>query len=465
MMTDTSTFDARGVTADLIRKYGISGPRYTSYPTAPIWEEIDRSTQINWLSQIKKSQRPLSFYIHIPFCRSRCFYCGCNTHVTRNQAQSRIYVDHLVREIKSLGKCLTRHRPIRQLHFGGGTPTFLQDQEFDRILDTIQSCFSFEPDAEIAIEVDPRSTRDNQLAFLSDRGFNRISLGVQDFDATVQTAINRIQSEELTFEHLQTARKLGFKGINFDLVYGLPFQTPDRFDRTLQRVIQMAPDRLAIYNFGYLPDRMPHQRKIDAAALPDRETRLSLIFRAIERLTEAGYAYIGMDHFALPGDELTIAMKNRTLNRNFMGYTPKSDVDLFGIGMTAISESDHYYWQNEKRIKDYQEQTVLTGLAGQRGIGLSRDDRIRKWVIRRLICHFFLSFSEFESEFSDDFTRYFQTEQGHLQEMADEGLLKFDRDGLTVSGTGKMFVRNICMVFDAYLNRKEASGATYSNTV
>lgn len=453
------------IPTELIDKYGVSGPRYTSYPTAPIWSEIDRSTQLEWLKSTRDSQRPLSIYVHIPFCRSRCFYCGCNTHVTRNQFQSEIYVEHLIQEIKSLKKHLVNSRRIRQLHFGGGTPTFLQDREFEQIMETIRSCFEFEPDAEVAIEIDPRSTRTNQLAFLYEQGFNRMSLGVQDFDPKVQVAVNRIQSEEMTFEHLQAARSLGFKGINFDLIYGLPFQTVASFQKTIDSVIQMKPDRLAVYNFGYLPGRMIHQRKIKETTLPDRNTRLSLLFETITRFTEAGYEYIGMDHFALPEDELSIAMKNRTLNRNFMGYTPKSDVDLFGIGMTAITEAGGYFIQNEKKIKTYQEQISQTGLAACRGMLLSREDLMRKWVIRRIICHFYLSFEEFKAAFDESFERTFQTETEQLKNLEADGLLTIGKDHIQITETGKIFVRNICMLFDAYLKNDGAPKVRYSNTV
>ena len=453
------------ITPDLIDKYGVSGPRYTSYPTAPIWHDIDRSVQQSWLNDMKSSPRPLSFYLHIPFCRSRCYYCGCNTLVTRKQSQSAAYVEHLVKEIDQVGKILRSGKQIRQLHFGGGTPTFLLNEEFELLLESIQSNFSFETDAEIAIEIDPRTTRPDQLKFLSERGFNRLSLGVQDFDHTVQTAINRIQSEEITFEHLQLARSLGFKGINFDLIYGLPFQTQDSFNRTLASVIEMKPDRLAIYNFGYLPNRMRHQKKIDPKMLPDKETRLSLAFETITQLTNAGYEYIGMDHFALPDDELSIAMRNRTLNRNFMGYTPKSNVDLLGIGMTAISEIGPYFLQNEKQIKTYQDHVNETGLAASRGMALSQDDLRRKWTIQRIICHFYLSYAEFKAEFKKEFADCFTSEMKQLVGFQEDGLIEFNENHLRITDTGKVFVRNICMLFDTYINRDNTPKVQYSNTV
>lgn len=453
------------ISPELIDRYGVAGPRYTSYPTAPIWHDIDRSTQVKWLETVRSSQKPLSFYIHIPFCRSRCYYCGCNALVSRKQSQSATYVDYLISELEQIGKYQSPGKQIRQLHFGGGTPTFLLDEEFEKILKTIQSTFSFETGAEIAIEIDPRTLRSNQLSFLSQLGFNRLSLGVQDFDRSVQTAINRIQSEAMTFDHLQTARSLGFQGINFDLIYGLPFQTLDSFRQTLASVIKMKPDRLAVYNFGYLPNRMPHQKKIDPQSLPDKQTRLSLIFEAIHQLTEAGYDYIGMDHFALPDDELSVAMRNRTLNRNFMGYTPKTDVDLMGIGMTAISEIGGYFMQNEKRIRTYQTQIGETGLAACRGMQLNNDDLMRKWVIRRIICHFYLSFSEFRAEFNTDFKTCFQSEIQQLEKLQQDGLLEIHKNHLTISDTGKIFIRTICMLFDAYINKDDTPKVRYSNTV
>ncbi|MCP4753440.1 MAG: oxygen-independent coproporphyrinogen III oxidase [Proteobacteria bacterium] len=449
----------------LIRKYAVIGPRYTSYPTAPMWSEIDRSTQEKWLLQAQTSKRPLAFYIHIPFCRERCYYCGCNVFVTRRQEQSAEYVTYLLKELDRLKTLQNGNRKIRQLHFGGGTPTFLLDEEFRLIMNKIGSIFEFEDDAEIAIEIDPCTLRPKQLEFLRELGVNRLSLGVQDFDEKVQKAVNRIQSREITSDLLRLAKKLGIEGINFDLIYGLPCQTLESFQRTLDSVIKMRPDRLAVYNFGYLPQRMPHQRKIDPQALPDEKTKLSILFETIRLFAEAGYRYIGMDHFALPEDELSLAQNGRTLYRNFMGYTAKSGVDLMGIGMTAISEFGPYFLQNEKKMKSYKEQIDDDGLAGCRGLELSRDDQIRKWTILRLICHFYLSFEEFKNEFEIDFRDYFQEEMAQLGDLQNDGLLELNADHLVVVNHGKILVRNICMVFDAYLKNKDIPSVRYSKTI
>jgi len=408
---------------------------------------------------------PLSLYYHIPFCRERCYYCGCNVQVTRQQSRSATYVTGLIRELEALKSRLREPRLVRQLHFGGGTPNFLLDSEFAAILESITRFFALEPGAEIAVEIDPCSTRPGQLEFLRGLGFNRLSMGVQDFDERVQRAVNRLQSVDITRHHLQQARDLGFQGINLDLIYGLPFQTVDSFERTLETVIALAPDRLAVYNFGYLPDRMPHQSKIKPETLPDERTKPALLLTSSRRLTEAGYQYIGMDHFAKPEDELTLAMRNRTLHRNFMGYTPKSGVDLYGIGMTAISEFGPYFVQNEKGLNRYQERVRQDGLAACRGLALSQDDLIRKWTIQHLICHFQLDFGDFYRHFGLTFQDYFADEMKRLQPLADDGLLEIRPDCLAVVDHGQILVRNICMVFDTYLTKAGSSPVRYSKTI
>ena len=450
---------------ELIQKYAVIGPRYTSYPTAPMWQEIDQNQQRNWISLSQKERRPLSLYIHIPFCRERCYYCGCNVHLTKQQKTSAVYLNFLLKELDHILKHQTGRKTVRQLHFGGGTPNFLLDEEFKLIIDKIRSGFEFESDAEIGIEMDPCTTRPGQLDYLRKLGFNRLSLGVQDFNEEVQIAVNRIQGKDVTLQLLELARSLGISGINFDLIYGLPHQTVKTFQETLDAVVEMRPDRLAVYNFGYLPHRMPHQRKIDPDTLPDKDTKLSILFKTIETLTSAGYNYIGMDHFALPEDELSSALENRTLYRNFMGYTPKSNVDLIGIGMTAISEFSRYFIQNQKTLKSYQNSIDLDGLAGCRGIQLSRDDQIRKWTILRLICHFYLSFEEFESEFGIGFKEYFAEEMDEVRELQNDGILEVAENSISVVNHGKILVRNVCMVFDAYLKKQEVPKVKYSKTI
>lgn len=453
------------VSQDLIHKYSVIGPRYTSYPTAPIWGDIDPQTHYNWLKEAENSSRGLSLYIHIPFCRDRCMYCGCNVVITRQQKASADYLMFLLKEIETIGKLRKGNNTLRQLHFGGGTPNFLLNEEFEEIMAKLKEYFLFTEETEIGIEIDPCSTRPGQLEFLAKFGVNRLSLGVQDLDEKVQQAVNRVQSREITLEHLQTARQLGIKGINFDLIYGLPFQSVTSFRKTVDDVISMQPDRLAVYNFGYLPNRMIHQRKIKAETLPDTSTKLDILLDSINRFTNNGYNYIGMDHFALPNDELSIAQKNRTLYRNFMGYTPKSGVDLYGLGMTGISEIGPYFIQNEKKLKGYKQAIEKDGLSGSKGMKLSENDLVRKWVIMRLICHFYLDFKEFSQSFGTPFEDLFSKELDLLGPLQEDGLIVIDKSGIKVVNHGQILVRNVCMVFDSYLNRDDVPKVKYSTTI
>ncbi len=453
------------ITDDLLEKYAIIGPRYTSYPTAPMWYEIDRHTHSAWLEANAENQQAVSIYIHIPFCRERCLYCGCNVTITRQQSASADYVPFLLQEIDALADSRKGNKTVKQLHFGGGTPNFLLDVEFQQIMERLRDRFEFVEDTEIGIEIDPCTTRPRQLEFLAELGVNRLSLGVQDLDEQVQKAVNRYQSREITLEHLQTARQLGIKGINFDLIYGLPFQTLKSFAQTVDQVIDMRPDRLAVYNFGYLPERMIHQRKIKPETLPSAKTKMTILLDTINRFCGAGYNYIGMDHFALPEDELSIAQENRTLHRNFMGYTPKSGVDLLGIGVTAISEFDRYFVQNERKLKLYKQEITKSGLSGNRGIELSDDDRMRKWAILKLICHFYLDFKEFYDSFGVKFQEYFEDEIKQMTGLINDGLLEMGEHSIKVIDHGKILVRNICMVFDSYLKREDKPQVKFSQTI
>ena len=453
------------ISDELLEKYAIIGPRYTSYPTAPMWHEIDRETHQAWLKANSDNEQAVSLYIHIPFCRDRCLYCGCNVTITRQQSASGDYIPYLLNEIDAQADSRTGNKTVKQLHFGGGTPNFLLDEEFQSIMDRLRKRFEFVDDTEIGIEIDPCSTGLQQLEFLADLGINRLSLGVQDLDAKVQNAVQRVQSAEVTLEHLETARKIGIKGINFDLIYGLPFQTVESFARTVDRVLDMKPDRLAVYNFGYLPERMIHQRKIKPETLPSPKTKMTILLDSINRFCEAGYNYIGMDHFSLPEDELSIAQENRTLHRNFMGYTPKSGVDLLGIGVTSISEFNGHFIQNAHKLKTYKQQISESNLSGSRGIELSDDDRMRKWTILKLICHFYLDFKEFYESFGVNFQDYFKEEIKQLNGLIDDGLLTLDTKSIRVIDHGKILVRNICMVFDAYLKREDKPRVKFSQTI
>ncbi|MDX2471934.1 MAG: oxygen-independent coproporphyrinogen III oxidase [SAR324 cluster bacterium] len=449
----------------LIEKYSKSGPRYTSYPTAPIWEAVDVETQKSWFEGARNSKKPVSLYFHIPFCKERCAYCGCNTMITRTQDKVTGYVDFILKELESLKNFGLQGRTLRQMHFGGGTPTYLLNGEFTAIIEKCKELFEFERDAEIAIEVDPNSTREGQLEHLSRLGFNRISLGVQDFNPATQEAVNRIQTIEITEDHLIQAKELGFTGVNFDLIYGLPFQTLESFTKTIKQVIEMRPDRLALYNFAYLPSQIPNQKVIKEETLPDEKVKTAIFFKAIELFTEAGYEYIGMDHFALVTDELTKAQRSRTLYRNFMGYSPKSGVDLYGIGVSSIGETDDFFVQNEKELNPYMQKVNMNGITGTKGLKLSDDDKIRKWTILRLMCHFYLSFDEFQTEFGLDFKEYFAEELKSLPDMEADGLLKQFDDHIEIFNPGKLLVRNICMVFDAYLKGKKAPKVQFSKTL
>ncbi|OGG93226.1 MAG: oxygen-independent coproporphyrinogen III oxidase [Candidatus Lambdaproteobacteria bacterium RIFOXYD2_FULL_50_16] len=449
----------------LIQKYSVIGPRYTSYPTVPVWGPVDLDTQKLWYHELANSDRPLSLYFHIPFCRERCSYCGCNTMITQNQGKATDYVSYLLAELDKLASYGLSHKKLRQLHFGGGTPTFLLDAEFKQIIGKVREHFTFEEGAELAIEVDPCSTHDGQLEMLAELGFNRLSLGLQDFNPQVQQAVNRIQSLEITKAHIDLARKLGFKGVNLDLMYGLPHQSLESMKETFEQVISLKPDRLALYNFAYLPEQLPHQKLIHLEDLPNEKVKLEIFFAAIEAFGRAGYEYIGMDHFAKSDDELSKAQHSRRLYRNFMGYSPKSGVDLVGIGITSIGETEHYFLQNEKTLSQYQKQIEAEGLAGAKGIRLSLDDRIRKWTILRLMCHFYLSFVEFEAAFHQDFKTYFAGELAGIEDMVEEGLLKVEADHIQVLDWGKLLVRNICMRFDAYLKGDQAPKVKFSKTL
>lgn len=449
----------------LAKKYSVIGPRYTSYPTAPTWSDIDNSEHLGWLEDNRNSQRELSLYIHIPFCRERCLYCGCNVVITRQQSASKDYLTYILKEIDSLGKYRDGNKKIAQLHFGGGTPNFLLNEEFEQIMEALNKNFHFTDDSEIGIEIDPCTTRPQQLDFLTGIGVNRLSLGVQDFDTRVQEAVNRVQSKEITLQHLQKARSLGIQGINFDLIYGLPYQTVKSFQETVDAVIEMRPDRLAVYNFGYLPEKMIHQRKIKPDMLPDLQIKMDILLDTINRFSQAGYRYIGMDHFALPEDELSKAQVDRTLYRNFMGYTPKSDVDLYGIGVTSISEFEDCFIQNQKRLKDYKKAIEENGIAGSKGIKLSADDKKRKWTIMKLICHFHLDFNEFEESFGVSFQENFSPEMERLNELESDGLIRVEPDCIKVIDHGQIIVRNVCMVFDSYLAKPDQPKVKYSNTL
>ncbi|MDX9755584.1 MAG: oxygen-independent coproporphyrinogen III oxidase [bacterium] len=454
---------------DLIQKYTMRGPRYTSYPTAPEWDESVGGTHLRAhieATNAPDSKAPLSIYIHIPFCAERCYYCGCNVIISPQQDIGDRYVDHLIKEIDLVAPSINPQRKVTQFHFGGGTPTFLKPEVFHRLLEYVFGQFSFARDAELSLEADVRVTSKEHLDVLRKFGFNRISFGVQDFTKETQVAINRVQSAMETYNFVTLCRTMGFKSVNIDLVYGLPHQTAETFRRTLKTMIEIDPDRVALYNFAFLPSKMPFQRRIDENSLPDTNERFSILQAAIERFTENGYVYIGMDHFAKPEDELTIAQGEGTLQRNFMGFTTRAGTDLYAFGTSSISSLPALYVQNVKKLNQYEKMVSAGEFPVERGIELSRDDQIRRWVIMELMCNLRIDIPRFEATWKVDFHAYFQEEIDRLRPFIEDGLLdpNIVRE-IKVTDLGHIIVRPIAMVFDAYLKKPNQSKAMFSKTL
>ena len=442
--------------ADLIRRYDKAGPRYTSYPTAAQFHEgIAEDDYRQWAQHSNEDPipRPLSLYFHIPFCDTVCFYCACTKVVTKNHDRANDYLDHLCREIALQSTLFDADRKVEQLHWGGGTPTFLSNDQIRQLMDTTSRHFTLLDDdrGEYSIEIDPRSVDGEKLRVLRETGFNRISLGVQDVNPEVQKAVNRHQSEELTRRVTGQARDQGFKSINMDLMYGLPYQTVASFEQTLNAVVDMDPDRIAVYNYAHLPQRFKPQRRIDEATLPSANDKLALLQHTIEHLTGAGYVYIGMDHFAKPDDELAIAQENGNLQRNFQGYSTHGDCDLVSVGMSAIGHVCDNYSQNVRDLERYYALLDAGKLPLDRGIELEPDDLLRRDIITRLICNFMLDIKVMEKKWHFSFATHFKPELEDLQKMQADGLLLLEDDILRVLPAGRLLVRNICMVFDSYL--------------
>ena len=450
----------------LIRKYDVSGPRYTSYPTADRFVEAFGDAELRqWLAKRNTGgiSQPLSVYVHLPFCESICFYCACNKVVTRDHSRAAKYIRYLERELELLPPLLSDTR-ICQLHWGGGTPTFLSRDEMRQLMAALDARFPRGAGCECAIEVDPRHAPPGTLEFLAGLGFNRVSLGVQDFDAEVQKAVHRIQPEPLVRRVVAEARANGFRSVNFDLIYGLPKQTLDSFNRTLDQVIALDPDRIALYNYAHLPTVFKPQRRIAPAELPSAETKLQILTLAIGRLTRAGYLYIGMDHFARPDDELAIAQRQGRLQRNFQGYSTYPESDLIGLGVSAIGRMGPTYYQNHKRLDDYYAALDDGRLPLARGIELGADDLVRRAVIQALACHFRVSIESIELAYLIDFPSHFAAELKDLRRLQDEGLVDINNEWISVTPRGRLLVRVICMVFDRYLREAQAR-ASYSKVI
>lgn len=454
-MQHTIKFDA-----DLVRRYDKSGPRYTSYPTAVQFHERfteKRYREIAADTNIEDPVRPLSLYFHLPFCNTVCFYCACNKVVTKDRSRAAPYLKRLHREIEIQGSLFNRERPVDQFHWGGGTPTFISHDEMRALMDQTRRYFTLRDNdtGEYSIEVDPREIKPGTLALLRELGFSRLSLGVQDFNPEVQKAVNRIQPRDQTLSVLTEARDLGFRSINMDLIYGLPRQTVASFGETLNQTVEANPDRLSVFNYAHLPEMFKPQRRINAEDLPSPSEKLDILQMAIGMLTDAGYIYIGMDHFARPEDELAVAQREGSLYRNFQGYSTHADCDLVGMGVTAISNIGNCYSQNFRTVDEYHSALDKGDLPIMRGFELSVDDRLRREVITQLICHFVLDIPSLERKYEITFSDYFAPEVLALDAMATDGLLIRDVKAITIEPAGKLLIRNICMVFDAYLKSRQ----------
>ena len=449
---------------DLLAKHDKAGPRYTSYPTAPAWREnFSAADYAERLRAMNGSDEPISLYVHVPYCDSLCLFCGCSTVITQRHEKESPYVDRVLAEARLVRETIGRERRVTQHHWGGGTPTFLAPDNLAKLYRGLTELFPTTPDAEISIEVDPRVTKRAHLEILAALGFNRISMGVQDFDSKVQETIHRVQSFEQTAELVHAARELGFRSVNLDLIYGLPFQTPESFAKTLDRFHELAPDRIACYGYAHVPWLKKHQRVLPEAALPTASGKLALYLLALESFLDRGYTAIGMDHFAKNDEDLAVAAGDGTLHRNFMGYSTHPAEDMVAFGMSSISEVDGAFSQNFKNVQSW-EATIDAGeLPVDRGLVRSADDERRRRIILDLMCRFELKFDDHEG--ADAFRSRYAEEMRHLGAFVDDDLLEIDATRLRVTSTGRLFVRNICMTFDAYLNRGDRKGPMYSRTV
>ncbi|WLI90856.1 oxygen-independent coproporphyrinogen III oxidase [Massilia sp. R2A-15] len=455
--------------AQLVRKLSGPGPRYTSYPTADRFRDsFGYRDYVETVAKLRTrgASRPLSLYIHIPFCDTVCYYCACNKIVTKNREKAATYLGYLKREIAMQAALLAGAGRVEQLHFGGGTPTYLSDAQMEDLMAHLRRKFDFAPDeaGEYSIEVDPRTVTRERVHSLRRQGFNRISLGVQDYDPDVQKAVNRVQPEAETQAIIDASREAGFRSVSIDLIYGLPKQTVMTMSQTLAKVVRANPDRVAIYNYAHLPHLFKAQRRINEADLPGPDARLDMLALCIRRLTEAGYVYIGMDHFARPEDDLAVAQRQGRLHRNFQGYSTHADADLVSCGVSAIGAVGMTYSQNVKTLDAYYDRIDNNELPIERGVELSMDDALRRTLIQMLMCHFELSVAAIEQSFPIVFADYFAPELERLRALADDGLLTITPEYLSVTLKGRLLIRNVCMVFDRYLAEQQAA-PRYSKTI
>jgi oxygen-independent coproporphyrinogen III oxidase len=452
------------VDLDLVQKYNVPGPRYTSYPPATHFsDQVSHEDILDGIRANNRTPRELSLYFHLPFCYSLCWYCGCTTVITSQQSQSATYIQYLSREMDLASALLHPDRQVVQLHFGGGTPTFLTPEEIRELGRQIHSRFRMDPDAEAGVEIDPRRLTRDHLVALREVGFNRASMGVQDHDPVVQKAVHRIQPFEQSRNAVTWAREVGFRSVNIDLIYGLPHQTPETFERTLDEVLTLEPDRFAVFNYAYVPWIKPAQKIMKESTLPSAAIKLQLLKLTIEKLTGSGYVYIGMDHFARADDELAIAQKRKTLQRNFQGYSTRGGADIYAFGMSSISQTDNLYWQNYKDLPEYYSQLDHGRLPLARGFFLTEDDRRRRLIIMRLMCDFSLDYGQMSRLLGLDFEGQFAAELASLRDLESDGLLRREVNGFVVTDLGRLFIRNIAMRFDAHLPKE--TERRYSRTV
>jgi len=454
----TAVNELRGelrVSEEFLAKYNRPGPRYTSYPTAPIWNDAFGPADLEAVhEEANRAGSPVSLYMHIPFCESLCLFCACNVIIQKNKEVAPPYLGVLRQEIRRVSNSVSRERQVVQLHWGGGTPTYLTSAQIADLFGYTRELFTFAPDAEIGIEVDPRVTTREHLEVLRRLGFNRLSMGVQDFHPEVQQAIHRIQPFELTRDLIATARQLGFDSINVDLIYGLPYQSPERFAHTVDQIISLAPDRIALFSYAHVP-WLKKQQGAFAAHLPEGMQKFDIFRTGLSKFLDAGYLYIGMDHFAKPGDELAVAQQQRTLHRNFQGYTTKAGADLYGMGVTAISGIQNAYAQNHRELRHWEAAVAERGIATMRGYRLSEDDRLRRAVISRLLCHTVIFKDEISREFAIDFDEYFADALQKLSGARENGLLTESPTEIRATGLGRIFIRNLAMAFDPYLEKQQ----------
>lgn len=452
------------LTTELITKYNTSGPRYTSYPTALLMQPISGSQMQQTLTWAAKTRKDISLYIHLPFCRSLCWYCGCNKVISRNSKDADVYLDYLEKDFELTKKFIPVRHKVTQVHLGGGTPTFLSPEQLMRLRLLIQEYFNLHPEAECSVEMDPRYLTKAQIQVLRGVGFNRASIGVQDLNEEVQKAIHRIQPYDLNKQIVKWLREAEFTSINMDLIYGLPAQNLQRFADTLQKVVGMKPERLAIYNYAHLPNMFPSQRLINDNLLPSANEKIEMLKYTIEYLRSAGYVYIGMDHFALPGDELSSALRDGTLQRNFQGYSTRGGTETWAFGASAISQVGPFMTQRYKSLDEYYAALNTGELPVQRGYLLNPDDLLRREVIMKLMCGLQLNWDQIDNEYKIFSREYFSGEIERLAGLEDDGLLVKSDDGVIVTESGRLFLRNIAMVFDAYLP-KQKEQAAYSKTI